>query len=535
MTSAKIRIKNYRCFGHEPQEIEISTGFTGFVGLNNAGKSATLKLFYEFRPLWTQFSHSSNLNIFHQVREIGTLGLQDNAEVFNHFNNKPIELVFIMQNAEGKKIEYGLRISPRNQTTTNVSVSAFHFKIDGVETQITGSSRMEGSDFQLAYQQINPNGHTSGFISLGFLANFFDDLSKSIYIPSFRNVINIGENGNHYDIATGTAFIKQWNEWKTGTQKFNKEQIIKITNDIQSLFGYKNLEINSSVEKNMLWLNINGKPYSMLEVGSGLSQFILTFATAAIKKPTYIFIDEPELNLHPALQLKFITNLGSYASKGIVFATHSLGLARSAEKVFSVYSDGQETKVKPFTNTPNYATLLGELSFSAYKEIGVDCIFFVEGITEIRTMQEFLRKFGKDNKVLLMSLGGNDMINGKREAEISEITNRMDIKKVYAWIDSEKDSSSATLKSERKQFVEVCERLGIICGVSERRAIENYFNARAISAVYSDGTKKELTPYDKPDPTSNWSKEENWKVAREMTLEEMKDTDLGRFIDAITC
>ncbi len=150
-------------------------------------------------------------------------------------------------------------------------------------------------------------------------------------------------------------------------------------------------------------------------------------------------------------------------------------------------------------------------------------------------MQEILRKFGKDNKVLIMSLGGNDMINGKREQEISEITTRVDVKKIYAWIDSEKDSKDAVLKKDRSDFVKVCKKLKIDCGVSERRATENYFTARAIDAAFSDGNKKELLPYDLPDSSANWSKNENWKIARQMDFDELKETDLGKFIAEIKC
>jgi len=47
---------------------------------------------------------------------------------------------------------------------------------------------------------------------------------------------------------------------------------------------------------------------------------------AALKKPSFILIDEPEISLHPSLQLKFLMKLAGYASEGVVFATHNIGL-----------------------------------------------------------------------------------------------------------------------------------------------------------------------------------------------------------------
>jgi AAA15 family ATPase/GTPase len=50
---AELTIKNYRCFPDEtPLEFEIGDGFTAFVGVNNSGKSAILRVFYEFRGLF---------------------------------------------------------------------------------------------------------------------------------------------------------------------------------------------------------------------------------------------------------------------------------------------------------------------------------------------------------------------------------------------------------------------------------------------------------------------------------------------------
>jgi len=48
-----ITIKNYRCFSlNKPAHIVVRDGFTAFVGINNSGKSALLKFFYEFRNMF---------------------------------------------------------------------------------------------------------------------------------------------------------------------------------------------------------------------------------------------------------------------------------------------------------------------------------------------------------------------------------------------------------------------------------------------------------------------------------------------------
>lgn len=531
MSNFRIKVKNYRCFGHEPQEVEIGSGFTALIGTNNSGKTAFLRIFYELRHLWNALATRNTLGILDksQQQNVEVLGVQDTAEIFNHYTNAPIEITFIISPENSPVFEFTLRLSSRGAAST-IAYSCIETKVDGESVRMRTQSI--NSDHFAVYQK---EGEEEKQINLSPVYDLFDKLRRSIYIPSFRNVVNMGANENLYDIATGTAFINQWNEWKVGSRKFARDQINNITADIKNLFGFRDLEINASTDKTTLRLTIDGKSYSLPEVGSGLAQFILTFATAAIKTPSFIFLDEPELNLHPALQLKFLASLGAYASDGVVFATHSIGLARSAERIYSVVSDGKTATIKPFENTPDYLTLLGELSFSAYREIGANSIFFVEGVTELKTVQELLRKYGKDTKVLLMSLGGNDMINGKREYELSEITTRLKTGNIYAWVDSERPSSAAPLSTDRSAFLDVCKKLGITAALSERRSIENYFTERAVRAALRNQEKTALTEFEKLNQGTHWRKEENWKIAKETQKEEIAGTDLGRFIDSIEC
>ena len=87
-----------------------------------------------------------------------------------------------------------------------------------------------------------------------------------------------------------------------------------------------------------------------------------------------------------------------------------------------------------------------------------------------------------------------------------------------------------TLRVFRKGFLKACENVGIKCHILERRAIENYFSERAIQAVKGEQYRA-IEPYQRLKDTSPcWSKEENWRIAREMTKEEFEDTDLGKFL-----
>ena len=104
---------------------------------------------------------------------------------------------------------------------------------------------------------------------------------------------------------------------------------------------------------------------------------------------------------------------------------------------------------------------------------------------------------------------------------------------VYALIDSERTQSGQALAAGRQGF-EACSKLNIRCRFLERRAIENYFPERAIRGVKNSEKYRALGQYEvlkTVDPA--WGKEENWKIARLMTKDDLRGTDLDTFLEEL--
>jgi len=517
MINAKFTIKNYRCFSDEkPLEFVLHNGFTAFIGPNNSGKSFILKFFYEFRNIWQTFSDPNNLanSLSSQVLSPNFNGVTDQAEVFYRYHERNIQI-----GIEINRIRLLFEVSRSNQQIKNTKLIINGQPINANSIQIRDS-----------YFRHDKLGDGTSQTDASEILELFGKLSRSIYIPSFRNAINIGGKDNYFDINVGEAFINMWENWQTGSQSSQNQKITDLIRDIGELFGYNNLQITAARTLKTLQIVINGRTQRLYEIGSGISQFILVFASAAFQNPSFILIDEPELNLHPSLQQKFLTSLASYAQDGVLFATHSIGLARSVgDYIYSVVKPENSSEVKQFEDTPTYAEFLGELSFSTYQELGMNKILLVEGPTEIKTIQQFLRKMKKDQNCVLLSLGGASMINEKREQELSEIKRITGDTpdSIYCWIDSEKDSNGTKLSTERQQFLDMCGRLSIKAKASDKRAMENYFTESAIQKIKGDKVNA-LDDYEKLD--GRWGKEENWRIAKEMELGDIKDTDLGEFL-----
>jgi len=532
----KLTIKNYRCFeDSKPLKISIKEGFLSFVGPNNAGKSFVLRFFYEFRGLFSFLSSNSGglTEAFHgREVNIDLKDVNDPEEVFSNLNDRGISIEIELEE---------LATEPeKNDSLTKICISVDR---KPVKFRVT---ELQSNRGRINFATKVPE--TVRWLSLGLVelsagpslrfdfSSFFQEcesIRKSIYIASFRNAINIGGMPNYFDISVGTEFIKKWKEWKSGPNKFKNDVIQRVQFDIKEIFKFQSLEIIDASDLNTLQIYVDGKSYKLNELGSGIAQFIIVLGNAAIAQPDFIFIDEPELHLHPSLQLKFLTTLISYSKKGVIFATHSIGLARSvADRIYSINRDKEgRAVVRDLEETPRLPEFLGELSFRSFKDIGCDKILLVEGVHELKTIQQFIRKLKKDTEIVLLPLGGSSMINGKRELELAEI--KRISKNISALIDSEKRSKDSALSKGRKEFVEICKESGVKIHVLERRAIENYFTEKSIQNIKGKSYSA-LSAYQALgdiDPT--WAKSENWRIAKEMSFEEIKDTDLGKFLKSI--
>ena len=528
----EITIKNYRCFpDSKPAKILLQEGFTSFVGVNNSGKSTLLKFFYEFRNLFRLLSSPNSIHNTldgkFQPFELAS-SISDVEEIFCNANNRDLEIQI-----------RNIHITKENEQNNELIPVRFDIIIKRDTKTFTSKIYLSNGELIFNHNKTNPNIKFRGTIlhfennpkaELSEIIQTFKTLSDTVYIGPFRNVINAVSGENYYDIQVGKQFIDTWRRWKTGKEKRKNEAIIRLTDDIKHIFDYDVLEINPSEQGDDLKVFINGKSYKLSELGSGITQFILVLANAIIEQPSYILIDEPELNLHPSLQLDFLTTLGSYASEGVLFATHSIGLARaSADRIYSVHKAIEgESEISDFEATSRFSEFLGELSFSGYKELGFDKVLLVEGTTDVKTIQQFLRLHKIDHNIMLLPMGGGSLINDSSEQELAEITRISD--NIFALIDSERNESGAELDPDRAAFVEICKKIKIDCHPLERRATENYFPDRAVKKIKGEKYQA-LKHYEKLSEISHpWSKNENWKIAREMTPDELNETDLGEFL-----
>lgn len=534
----RFQIKNYRCFSDEhPARFELRKGIHAFVGPNNSGKSSVLKVFYDFRSLFLrlrdlpgQFAMltSDRDSEFTYPRSVG-----DVNELFFDGNSRDLEISIDIDYTAEERSEFAPPPSKVIYTVPR-GTNRYRFQVFARGAQVFGGLGMAENRYVM---QVNPPQER--LVDWAALIAVSGWLTDTIYIGPFRNAINVGGSGTsgtdqYFDIQAGPAFITQWKHFKSGSGKLYSEKSRRLEKQLARIFGYSDLQINAFANDRDLQVIVDDKSYKSTDMGAGILQFVMVLASAAMQSPRFILIDEPELNLHPLLQTDFLTTMATYASEGVLFGTHSVGLARAvAETIYSTrrIPERSASEIRFFEATANLTELLGELGFNAYRDLGFSKVLLVEGPSDVKAVQQLLRHFNKDHQILLLPLGGAGMINGNIDIQLQEIK-RIGAD-ISALIDSERSANNGELEQNRKDFRQKCEENGIQCCILQRTAIENYLTDRAVKQV--KGPKfSALAPYQRlSDLQIGWAKAENWLIARAMDRSEFEATDLGQFLKSL--
>lgn len=251
-------------------------------------------------------------------------------------------------------------------------------------------------------QGISPNNpNTSDMYQYTIL-----ELYKSIFIQNEKN-----NHGRHINIFTGRTLYDDIKRslLKNKTTQDNFRAFETFISEI--FFNGKSISITPEIDTNHIMIHFDetGEERNIHEYGDGLQTILmLTYKLFMAEKGTWIFIEEPELNLHPAYQrifLELITQNEYIKSKKltIFFTTHSnhlldITITQNSDVSIFVFErgerNGENVSLVRNVSATDLQTLdtLGVHNSSVFM---ANCSIWVEGITDRIYIRNYLKAYIK--------------------------------------------------------------------------------------------------------------------------------------------
>jgi hypothetical protein len=222
------------------------------------------------------------------------------------------------------------------------------------------------------------------------------------------------------------------------------------------------------------------------------------------------------------MQRKLLYFLRAETSKQFFMTTHSNVFLNNAllDKVF--FTSFHDSIV--VDDATSRASILDDLGYSVSDNLVSDVVILVEVPKDTPVIEEFLIKKGLFNAydIKIWPLGGDIMA----QVDLSVFAEKYSI---IALVDRDPGSERT-----RRLFQQKCEELRIPVHRLERYAIENYFSMQALRDVFQGqvaATVLEIDPKKKlQDQIGIDVKRNNRRLAKAMSIDEIKDTDFYQFL-----
>jgi|GEM_PF-3243569 len=284
----------------------------------------------------------------------------------------------------------------------------------------------------------------------------------------------------------------------------------------------------------------DGRVVNLANMGGGIEQLVILGSILLQQIDACVLVEEPESHLHPAAQDILLSNLEEYVGNSTIFmTTHSPVFVRSNDKIavhIITNKDG-----KSGTGRTLSVTELQEAAIVIGSRPGhlamADIVVYVEGKRGAEAFEEWLNKWPTRDKVLghlLLSiwfLSPDDI--GAKDFDLAPL--RKVTQNMIMFVDKDNDEGSSEPKQSRKELQEKCKALGILCIITEKRQIEDYFTEDAVRQVLPSnilaGWKYEAgKPMNEQLPTKKY----NAKIAAAMKWEDVaKHKDIMKVFEEI--
>ena len=489
------KVKNFMCFGDEPQGFDQILPINIIVGRNNAGKTALVEMLY-------YLSDPLGLNVSVPAERFRG---NSQPEFILTAKLSPVDL----ERAYPKN--RGLNGNPNDTPFKRAQPAIGHY-----------ASLVFGPTLQsprIDLPQILQGVPGESFASL---VRTPLRSKRLIRLSSERDIVPEHSNVNLYLDKNGAGATRVLHELRNAAKYARLPEAHEFLDEINKIMGpdlrFSALDVKRDEHDTWeIFLTEEGKhPIALSNLGSGLKTVILVLLNLHIAK--YITHTEPKTTisghfyvfeeienfLHPAVQRRLLLYLRDFAlANGCVMfiSSHSnisidMFSTESYAQIVHVTSDGKPSRVERATTYLQHKGILDDLDVRASDLLQSNGVVWVEGPSDriylnrwIELMTDGKLKEGAHYQIvfyggrLLSHLSCADPDESKKLVSILRVNRNAAIV-----IDSDKQSDGDPVNETKRRLVAEVESLNGVAWVSKGKEIENYIPESVIKKMYPSST-----------------------------------------------
>ena len=492
-----VKIKNYKCFGEEPQGFDYIKPINVLIGKNNCGKSSLLEVI-------DYVIHPKNLD------DRGHKGQVPTFMITFRLQEGDLRTVFRADISGGE-----------------IDGNHWDFGRQWIDKEIEISLKPNTREFI----KTNPPLPTET------VKQYFEEVARRTPLPfvnmrfkllrAERNIKPEQDNRNNVDEhgVGATNFIQRFINYRSLSRDLVEKQLLEELNKIMEPDSIFNRILVEKDDKNNIWEILleeeNKGVIPLSHSGDGLKTVLLVLIYillvpekegTPLNKYVYAF-EELENSLHPALQRRlfgYLRNVAVNNNSTFFITTHSnvvIDLFSKDEnaQIYHIQHDGSDAHIRPVKTYIEKSGILDDLDVRASDLLQSNGVIWVEGPSDRIYINRWIElwsedKFREGEHYQCIFYGGRllshltaEPIDEEERKELINIllTNRNAI----IIMDSDKKNKEEDINETKKRIEKEVNDVGGYCWITEGKEIENYIPKLTLSSFYDKEISDDIDKY----------------------------------------
>lgn len=329
--------------------------------------------------------------------------------------------------------------------------------------------------------------------------------AKTVFISAKRECNRLRKEDENstdkIDLFDGTDLVDKIGDLQTPLKEEREKkqkQFEELQEFVREVLENPNVKLDVPRKANYLIVEIDGRPWKLEELGTGIREVVLLAAAATIYRDKVICLEEPEIHLHPMLQKRLINHLNKIKTNNQYFiATHSAHIINCPDiSIFRIQNGPKGSVISSISKDSERFDVCTSLGYGPADLLMTNCIIWVEGPSDRIYLNHWISKRSTSDLVegvhySILFYGGrilSHFTGGVDDEAVKDLIKTRNInQRGVVFIDSDKDKKSDDINETKqrvlKEFNSDSNKDKGFGWVTEGRETENYFSQTDIEAA----------------------------------------------------